>query len=93
MKKTELIIKVEEIGQMSRSQATVAVESVFQAMAEAFLNKEDVTIREFATFKVKEYAGKKGYNMSAGETVVIPPTLKVKMKLSKELQKKINKKK
>lgn len=72
MNKTDLIAKVAELADMSKKDATKAVDAVFDAIAEALQNGEKVQLVGFGNFEVRERSARKGRNPQTGEEIEIP---------------------
>jgi DNA-binding protein HU-beta len=71
MNKTELINAVAEAGELSKKDATKAVESVFETITYALTNGEKVQLIGFGNFEVRERAARKGRNPQTGEEIEI----------------------
>lgn len=71
MNKTELITKVSETTELSKKDATKAVEAVFEAIAEALQNGDKVQLVGFGNFEVRERQARKGRNPQTGEEIDI----------------------
>ncbi len=72
MNKTDLITKVAEITDLSKKDATKAVDAVFDAIAEALRNGEKVQLVGFGNFEVRERSARKGRNPQTGAEIDIP---------------------
>ena len=75
---------------LHRSSAIVAVNGVIDAITDSLKAGDDVTLRGFATFKVKNVAEKIGRNITANTPVRIPAHKTVKLILSNELKNNLN---
>jgi DNA-binding protein HU-beta len=62
MNKTELIAKVAETTEMTKKDATKAVDAVLDAIADALKTGEKVQLIGFGNFEVRERAARKGVN-------------------------------
>jgi DNA-binding protein HU-beta len=71
MNKTELIAKVAEVTELSKKDATKAVDAVFDIIAEALQNGEKVQLVGFGNFEVRERSARKGRNPQTGEEIEI----------------------
>ncbi|MBN6188592.1 HU family DNA-binding protein [Aneurinibacillus sp. BA2021] len=71
MNKTELITKVSEVAELTKKDATKAVEAVFDAITEALKDGEKVQLIGFGNFEVRERAARKGRNPQTGEEIEI----------------------
>jgi len=72
MNKTDLIAKVAEKTDLSKKEATKAVDAVFESIAEALQNGEKVQLVGFGNFEVRERSARKGRNPQTGEEIEIP---------------------
>lgn len=71
MNKTQLIEKVAEAADMTKKEASQAVEAVFDAIAEALKSGEKVQLIGFGNFESRERAARKGRNPQTGEEIEI----------------------
>jgi DNA-binding protein HU-beta len=71
MNKTELIAKVSEVAELTKKDATKAVDAVFDAITEALKNGDKVQLIGFGNFEVRERAARKGRNPQTGEEIEI----------------------
>jgi DNA-binding protein HU-beta len=71
MNKTELINAVAEASELSKKDATKAVDAVFDAILEALKNGDKVQLIGFGNFEVRERAARKGRNPQTGEEIEI----------------------
>jgi DNA-binding protein HU-beta len=71
MNKTELIAKISETAELTKKDATKAVDAVFEAIAEALKAGDKVQLIGFGNFEVRERAARKGRNPQTGEEIEI----------------------
>ncbi|MCH1626159.1 HU family DNA-binding protein [Ferdinandcohnia quinoae] len=71
MNKTELISAVAESAELSKKDATKAVDAVFEALQNALSNGDKVQLIGFGNFEVRERAARKGRNPQTGEEIEI----------------------
>ncbi len=71
MNKTELITAVAEASELSKKDATKAVEAVFEAISGALQNGDKVQLIGFGNFEVRERAARKGRNPQTGDEIEI----------------------
>lgn len=71
MNKSDLVAKVAELAELSKKDATKAVEAVFDAITEALQNGEKVQLVGFGNFEVRERQARKGRNPQTGEEIEI----------------------
>ncbi|MFC4735904.1 HU family DNA-binding protein [Bacillus daqingensis] len=72
MNKTELINAVAEKADLSKKDATGAVDAVFDIITGALEKQEKVQLIGFGNFEVRERAARKGRNPQTGEEIEIP---------------------
>ncbi|WP_158077338.1 HU family DNA-binding protein [Caenibacillus caldisaponilyticus] len=72
MNKAELINAVVEATQLSKKDATKAVESVFAAITKTLQEGGKVQLIGFGNFEVRERSARKGRNPQTGEEIQIP---------------------
>lgn len=70
--KTELIAKVAELADLSKKDATQAVDAVFDVISEALQNGDKVQLVGFGNFEVRSRTARKGRNPQTGEPIEIP---------------------
>lgn len=75
MNKSELVKDVAERADLSRKDATDAVDAVFGTITEALSKNEKVQLVGFGSFEVRSRAERKGRNPQTGEEIKIPATL------------------
>jgi DNA-binding protein HU-beta len=71
MNKSDLIAKVAEASELSKKDATKAVEAVFEAITEALQSGDKVQLVGFGNFEVRERSARKGRNPQTGEEIEI----------------------
>jgi nucleoid DNA-binding protein len=81
MNKHELIVRASAISGITQTEIRQCVTPFLEAMSDALLNGEPVSIREFGAFHIKEYPARNGRNPSTGETIIIPPRKAVRFKI------------
>ena len=72
MNKTDLINAVAEASELSKKDATKAVEAVFGAVMDSLKKGEKVQLIGFGNFEVRDRAARKGRNPQTGEEIQIP---------------------
>ncbi|WP_070121143.1 HU family DNA-binding protein [Bacillus marinisedimentorum] len=72
MNKTDLINTVAEQGELSKKDATKAVDAVFDAITGTLQKGDKVQLIGFGNFEVRERASRKGRNPQTGEEIEIP---------------------
>jgi DNA-binding protein HU-beta len=89
MTKQQLIEKVAAKTELGKAEATVAVDSVLDLIAEALRANERVDLRGFGSFVVKERKQRQGRNPRTGETITIAAKRDASFKPGKELTEKL----
>ena len=90
MNKNELIGAVAESSGLSRSDATKAVESVFDTITATLAKGGEVRLVGFGTFSVARRKASTGRNPRTGETVKIAASTQPKFKAGKVLKDSVN---
>ncbi|AIC95478.1 MULTISPECIES: HU family DNA-binding protein [Shouchella] len=86
MNKTELINSLAERAELSKKDATTAVNSMFDLIAESLGKGETVQLIGFGNFEVRERAARKGRNPQTGEEIDISATKTPAFKAGKQLK-------
>ncbi len=90
MNKNELIGAVAESSGLSRSEATKAVESVFDTISAALKKGDEVRLVNFGTFSVAKRKASTGRNPRTGEPMAIKSSSQAKFKAGKALKDAVN---
>jgi len=90
MNKNELIGAVAEASGLSRSDATKAVEGVFDTITGALSKGDEVRLVGFGTFSVAKRKASEGRNPRTGEPMKIPASIQPKFKAGKGLKDAVN---
>lgn len=85
MNKGDLVNRIAQDAQVSKAQATAALNSVLSAVSETLKDGGKVTLIGFGTFSVSERAARTGRNPQTGETIQIAAKKVVRFKAGKEL--------
>jgi DNA-binding protein HU-beta len=91
MNKNELVSAVAEKADLSKQQATDAVDAVFSVLETTMAKGDDVRLVGFGTFSVSHRAASKGRNPSTGAEVDIPARNVPKFAAGKGLKDAVNK--
>ncbi|MET4699664.1 DNA-binding protein HU-beta [Constrictibacter sp. MBR-5] len=86
MNKNELIAAVASDADLSKADATKAVDAVFDAITGALKSGTEVRLVGFGTFSVSERAASTGRNPRTGETIEIAASKQPKFKAGKGLK-------
>ena len=92
MTKREFITHVaERLPYLTRRDAEIIVDTIFDSMADALVQGDRIEIRGFGSFKVTNRRAREGRNPRTGESVQIPAKKYPLFKIGKELHERINK--
>jgi DNA-binding protein HU-beta len=86
MNKTELVNAVAEHAEMTKKDATNAVNSVFEVISETLSKGESVQLIGFGNFEVRERAARKGRNPQTGAELDIAASKAPAFKPGKQLK-------
>lgn len=91
MTKSELVeIIAENYGEITRREAEVVVNEIFQAISEALAKGERVELRGFGSFTTKHRNPRVGRNPKTGESVQVPGKVVPHFKPGKELRDRVD---
>jgi len=88
--KNELVDAVATASELKKSDATKAVDSVFEAITTALKKGDDVRLVGFGTFSVASRAASEGRNPRTGEKIKIAASKQAKFKPGKTLKDELN---
>ncbi|MCC5894938.1 HU family DNA-binding protein [Alkalibacterium olivapovliticus] len=84
--KAELIEKVAASADLTKKDATAAVEAVFETIKDTLADGEKVQVIGFGNFEVRDRAARKGRNPQTGEEIQIPASKVPAFKAGKALK-------
>ncbi len=90
MNKNELVAQVAENANISKTDATRAVDAVFDSITDALKAGDEVRLVGFGTFAVAERSASTGRNPRTGETIQIKASKQAKFKAGKTLKDAVN---
>jgi len=91
MTKSELVeIIAENYGEITRREAEVVVNEIFQAISDALAKGERVELRGFGSFTTKHRNPRIGRNPKTGESVQVPGKVVPHFKPGKELRDRVD---
>ena len=90
MNKGDLINKIAESANLSKAQATDALNAVLDGVSDALKDGDKVTLIGFGTFSVSRRDARTGRNPQTGETIKIAAKNVVKFKPGKEISEAVN---
>ncbi len=90
MTKEELVKKVAEEAQISRNEANMAVNIIFESITNSLIKNERVTFTGFGSFSVAVRKARKGFNPNSKTEIDIPekkvPVFKAGTKLKEYIK-------
>lgn len=86
MNKQELVAHVAESANLTKVEASAAVDAVIEGITKSLTNGEGLTLVGFGKFDVKERAARKGRNPKTGEEFDLPATKVPHFKAGKGLK-------
>ena len=90
MNKNDLVATVADSADLSKADATKAVDAVFDAISAALAKGEEVRLVGFGTFAVATRAASEGRNPRTGEKIKIAASKQPKFKAGKGLKDAVN---
>jgi len=90
MNKGDLISKVADSANISKAQATDALNAVLDGITDALKGGDKVTLIGFGTFSVSHRKARTGRNPQTGESIQIAAKNIVKFKPGKEISEAVN---
>lgn len=90
MKKTDMIAAVAAAANITKKDAAVAVDTVFDVMASELAQGNKVGVTGFGSFEPKVREARAGRNPQTGEAITIPAHTAVVFKAGKALKESVN---
>ncbi|RKD73068.1 MULTISPECIES: HU family DNA-binding protein [Sinobaca] len=90
MNKTDLINAVAEQADISKKDASKAVDAVFESITDTLKKGDKIQLVGFGSFEVRERAARKGRNPQTGEEIKIPATKNPAFRPGKQLKDAVN---
>ena len=90
MNKNDLIAKVADMSDLSKADATKAVDCVFDIITSTLKGGDEVRLVGFGTFSVTKRQATTGRNPRTGEPMHIPASMQPKFKAGKGLKDAVN---
>ena len=90
MKKNDLIAYVSEKAELTKAQATAAVDAFLDGITESLKNGDEVRLTGFGNFAVATRAASEGRDPRTGATIQIKETKRPKFKAGKALKDAVN---
>jgi DNA-binding protein HU-beta len=90
MNNSDLADQIAATDGLSKADARKLVDGVFEAIATAAANGDEISISGFGKFKVKETAAREGRNPATGATIQIAAAKKLGFTPAKAVKDKLN---
>lgn len=90
MNKADFIGAVSEAAELTKTDASKAVDAVISVITKALKKGDTVTLVGFGTFQVRERAAREGRNPKTGETIKIAKSKNPSFKAGKALKDAVN---
>jgi integration host factor subunit beta len=90
MTKADLVEEVTQIGDLTRRDGEVVVDTVFDAVIQALQAGDKIEIRGFGSFRIRQRKPRTGRNPKTGDKVDVPAKRVPYFKPSKELRDLVN---
>ncbi|MFP7171161.1 HU family DNA-binding protein [Terribacillus sp. 179-K 1B1 HS] len=86
MNKAELVEAVAQQAELSKKDASKAVDALLETISETLAKDEKVQLVGFGTFEVRERAARTGRNPQTGEEITIPASKAPAFKAGKDFK-------
>lgn len=90
MTKADLVDKVTELGDLTRRDGEIIVDTLFEAVIGALKSGDKIEIRGFGSFRTRQRNARTGRNPKTGAKVDVPAKRVPFFKPSKELRDSVN---
>src|ERR1700730_12113090 len=90
MTKADLVDKVTALGDLTRRDGEIIVDTLFESVIGALQSGDKIEIRGFGSFRTRQRNARIGRNPKTGEKVDVPATRPRSFKPSKELSASVN---
>ncbi len=90
MTKADLVDQVTALGDLTRRDGEVIVETLFDSIIDALKGNDKVEVRGFGSFRSRQRKPRTGRNPKTGESVAVPAKRVPYFKPSKELRDLVN---
>ncbi len=90
MTKADLVDRVVSLGDLTRRDGEVIVETLFESVIEALQANDKVEVRGFGSFRTRQRNSRTGRNPKTGASVAVPAKRVPYFKPSKELRDLVN---
>jgi nucleoid DNA-binding protein len=89
MTKKDIILKVADATNIKQSDVKRVVQQTIDCMIESLIRGENIELRNFGVFKIKERKSRTGRNPRTGQIVPVPPRKVVIFKPGLDMKKKV----
>ncbi|MEP7194995.1 MAG: HU family DNA-binding protein [Saprospiraceae bacterium] len=90
MNKADLIENVAKAAELTKTQASTAIDTVIASIEKALKKGDKVTLVGFGTFSTSVRKAREGRNPATGKKIKIPKKKVVRFKVGKTLSEKLN---
>ncbi len=90
MTKADLVEEIARVVEVTRKDAEVIAESIFNSIVRSLRSGDKIEIRGFGSFRTRQRRGRMGRNPQSGEQVQVPPKTIPFFKPGKELRDAVN---
>ena len=87
--KRDLVVKISNETGMTQQQVFDVIQKTLDTITQTLASGDEIVLRNFGSFQVKETKQKIGRNLTSGTDVVIPPRAIVKFKPGKEMKERV----
>jgi nucleoid DNA-binding protein len=89
MTKKDIILKVSDETNLKQIDVKKVVQKTFDCMVDALVRGENIELRNFGVFKIKQRKSRTGRNPRTGQVVPVPPRKVVVFKSGLEMKKRV----
>lgn len=89
MTKKDIILKVSDETRLKQIDVKKVVQKIFDCIVESLVRGENIELRNFGVFKIKQRKSRTGRNPRTGEVVPVPPRRVVVFKSGLEMKQKL----
>ena len=90
MNKADLVDQIAASAGISKTQATVIIETLIDSISSAIMKGERVTLVGFGTFAISHHKARNGHNPQTGDLIKLPARSAARFLPSSELKKAVN---
>lgn len=89
MTKKDIVLKVSDETNLKQMDVKKVVQKTFDCIIDALARGENIELRNFGVFKIKQRKSRTGRNPRTGQVVPVPPRKVVVFKSGLEMKKKV----